>query len=50
MHTVTSSHTVTVFARVVLDDVTTGVLRFVIVSEVLGDRCRPASPGRLRMN
>jgi hypothetical protein len=47
---VTSSHTITMFARVVLDDVTTGVSRFVIVSEVLGDMCRPVSPGRLRMN
>jgi hypothetical protein len=47
---VTSSHTITVFARAALDDVATGVSGFVIIGNVLGDRCRPVSPGRLGMN
>jgi hypothetical protein len=50
VHTVTSSHTVTVLARAALDDVTTGVSRFMIISEVLGDKRRPVSSGRLGMN
>jgi hypothetical protein len=50
VHTVTSSHTVTVLSHAALDDVSMGVSRFVIVSEVLGDRRRPVSLGRLRLN
>jgi hypothetical protein len=50
VHTVTSSHTVTVFARAALDDVATGVSRFMVVGDVLRGRRRPVSPGRLGMN
>jgi hypothetical protein len=50
VYTVTSSHTVTVFARAAFDDVATGVSRFMIVGNVLGDKRRPVSPGRLGMN
>jgi hypothetical protein len=50
VHTVTWSHTVTVFARAALDDVATGVSRFMVVGDVLRDRRRPVSSGRLGMN
>jgi hypothetical protein len=50
VHTVTSSHIVTVFARAALNDVATGASGFVIVGNVLGDRRRPVSPSRLGMN
>jgi hypothetical protein len=50
VHAVTSSHTVTVFARAALDDVATSVSGFVIVVNVIGDRRRPVPPGRLEMN
>jgi hypothetical protein len=50
VHTVASSYTVIVFARAAFDDVATGVSRFMIVGDALGDRRRPVSPGRLGMN
>jgi hypothetical protein len=50
MYTVTSSHTVIMFAHAALNDVATGVSGFVIVDNVLRDRRRPISTGRLGMN
>jgi hypothetical protein len=49
MHTVTSSYTITVFARVVFDDVATGVSRSTIVGDMLRGRGRPVPLGMLRM-
>jgi hypothetical protein len=50
MHTVASSHTVTVFACAALDDVARGVSGFMIIGNVFGGRRRPILPGRLGMN
>jgi hypothetical protein len=38
------------FARAALDDVATGVLRFMVVGDVLRGRSRPVPSGRLGMN
>jgi hypothetical protein len=50
VHVVTSSHTVTVFARATLDDVATGVSRFTVIGNMLRDRGRPVPLGVLGMN
>jgi hypothetical protein len=50
VHVVASSHTVTVFARAALDDVATGVSKFMVVGDVLRDRGGPVSLGVLEMN
>jgi hypothetical protein len=50
VHVVASSHTVTVFARPVLNDVATGISRFTIIDDVFRDRGRPVSLGVLGMN
>jgi hypothetical protein len=50
VHTVTSSHIVTVFARAALDDVAMGVSRFMVIGDMLRGRRRPVSSGRLGMN
>jgi hypothetical protein len=50
MHAVTSSYTVTVFARAALDDVATGVSRFTVVGDVLRGRGRPVPLDMLGMN
>jgi hypothetical protein len=50
VHAVTSSYTVTVFARAALDDVATGVSRFTVVGNVLRGRSRPILSGMLGMN
>jgi hypothetical protein len=47
---VASSHTVTVFARAALDEVATGVSRFIIVGDVLRDGGRPVPLDVLGMN
>jgi hypothetical protein len=50
VHAITSSYTVTVFARAALDDVAMGVLRFVVVGDMLRGRSRPVPSSRFRMN
>jgi hypothetical protein len=50
MHVVTSSHTVTVFARVALDDVAMGVSKFMVVGDALRDKGRPVLLGMFGMN
>jgi hypothetical protein len=50
VHVVTSSHTVTVFARAAFDDVATCVSEFMIIGDVLKDRGRPVSLDVLGMN
>jgi hypothetical protein len=47
---VTSSYTITVFARAVLDDVAKGVSRFTVVGDVLRGRGRLIPSDILRMN
>jgi hypothetical protein len=47
---VASRHTVTVLARVALNDVATGVSRLVVVGGGLKGRSYPVSPGRLGVN
>jgi hypothetical protein len=47
---VASSCTVTVFAPPALDDVVTGILRFMVVDDALTDRGHPVPLGMLRMN
>jgi hypothetical protein len=50
VHVVASSHTVTVFARVALDDVATGISRFTVIGDMLRDRGRLVPLGILGMN
>jgi hypothetical protein len=50
VHAVTSSYTVTVFARAALNDVATGVSRFMVVDDVLRGRGRPVPLDMLGMN
>jgi hypothetical protein len=50
MDVVASRHAVTVLARAVLDDVSTGVSRLVVVGGELRGWSYPVSPGRLRVN
>jgi hypothetical protein len=50
MHAVASSHTVTVFARPALDDVASGISRFMVVDDKLRGRGRPGPLDVLRMN
>jgi hypothetical protein len=50
VHVVAPSHAITVLACATLDDVATGVSRFMVVGGGLRGRSYPVSPGRLGMN